>query len=107
MNRCLHWDNAWWEDKSPEQELAEELNWGVTGFLTDYLSENGPDEPLIDDAFIEYIYEAACCEELQETRTLLLESHGLTETELSDYEESKHSAAITLAKDAAHAACGM
>lgn len=104
----MHWDNAWWEVKSDQQELAEELNWDVLGFLSDYINDDITDlDPRINEDFIVYIYEAACCDELQTTREHLLEAYSFTQDELRDYEEAHHTDAITIAKNTAYAACGM
>jgi hypothetical protein len=61
------------------------------------------DEPRIDDAFIEYIYGAACCDELRATRDLLLEATGLSEADLILEEENKYTFTITQA----YADCGI
>jgi len=61
----------------------------------------------MNEDFIVYIYEAACCDELQTTREHLLEAYSFTQDELRDYEEAHHTDAITLAKNTAYTACGM
>merc|ERR1712038_829116 len=86
---CDHWTDAWKAgSKSDEQELAEELNWDTTGFLTDFYDPfDAVIDPRIDDDFIIYIYNTACCQELQDTRDMLLTSTGFDVFTLRTNEE--------------------
>jgi hypothetical protein len=74
VDTCDHWAYAWHATKSAEQELAEDLGWDVAGFATDFYAGDAGQDPGIDDDFMDYIYGAACCAQLQEVRDLLLGS---------------------------------
>jgi len=65
-------------------ELAEEHDWDMHGFITDW-GLNHPTDTRISREFITYIYDVICCQHLNESIDTMLTKKGFTIDELESY----------------------
>jgi hypothetical protein len=101
MDQCDYRQNA---PQSPHSDLAENLNWDMLGFITDW-NWLEPQDNRITEEYVVYIYETICCRDLNETVDNMLTRGGFFLDELFEYQELNLSLQINDAQTAALNRC--